>query len=81
MIATASCSPDDFRASLEDAIADARDNAFDRPAIPFLVDLIGAKVPADALAKVQRRFHLLDRGPARLRQQPPAAKARKGAKP
>ena len=29
--------------------------------------MIGACVPDDALAKVQRRFRLLDRGPALLR--------------
>jgi hypothetical protein len=30
--------------------------------------MIHAEVPADALAIVQRRFRLLDRGPASLRQ-------------
>jgi exonuclease V gamma subunit len=74
-------SADDFRTLLEDAIADARDSEFERRAIPFLVDMIGAKVPADALAKVQRRFQLLDRGPARLREHPAPAKPRKKAKP
>jgi hypothetical protein len=72
-------SPDDFRSLLEDTIADERENAFSFIEFPLLVDMIRAQVPADALAKVQRRFHMLDRGPARIRQQP-ISKGRKGPK-
>lgn len=63
-------SPDGFRKQFEEIIADARENSFSNFEVPLLVDMIHAQVPADALAKVQRRFRLLDRGPARLRQQP-----------
>ena len=38
--------------------------------------MIHARIPADALAKVRRRFPLLDRGPARLRRQPIVRKAK-----
>jgi hypothetical protein len=74
-------SREDFRSLLEEAIADARDSEFERRAIPFLVDMIGARVPADALAKVQRRYQLLDRGPARLREQPTLPIPRTRTKP
>ena len=71
-------SPDVYRNLLEEVIADERENTFSFIEFPLLVDMIRAKVPANALAKVQRRFQLLDRGPARNRQQP--AKAKRAAK-
>ena len=72
-------SPDVYRTLLEEVIADERESTFSFIEFPLLVDMIRAQVPADALAKVQRRFQLLDRGPARNRQQP--TKVRRGAKP
>lgn len=68
--------PASYRLVLEDAVANWRDNAYRGVQIPLLVDMIGAEVPADALAKVQRRFHLLDRGPAAVRQQPKISKGK-----
>jgi exodeoxyribonuclease V gamma subunit len=56
-----------YRQLFEENVAEARDNPFRFNRIPLLVDMIGARVPADALAKVRRRFRLLDRGPARFR--------------
>jgi exodeoxyribonuclease V gamma subunit len=54
---------------LGEKLADERDNAFNRVLrIPHIVDMAGAGIPEDALAKVQRRFRLLDRGPAQCRQ-------------
>src|SRR5262249_24062235 len=55
-------SPEDCVHILEDAIEDSRENSFGFQ-VPLLVDMIAAKVPADALAKIQRRFTLIDRGP------------------
>jgi exonuclease V gamma subunit len=53
---------------LEEKLADERENPYQRSVqIPPVVDLAGARVPADALAKVRRRFRLLDRGPRRQR--------------
>ncbi len=56
-----------YRMLLEEHVAEARENSFRFNPIPLLVDMIGARVPADALAKVRRRFRVLDRGPARGR--------------
>jgi exonuclease V gamma subunit len=67
---TARIPPDTYRKGLENAIADLRENKKYGWQLPLLVDMIDARVPADALAKVQRRFRLLDRAPARIRQQP-----------
>ena len=47
--------PENYRAVLDEAIADARENTFGGPKIPPLVDMVHVQVPADALAKVQRR--------------------------
>ena len=69
---------DDFRQTLEEAIGDEQENAFSYFKLPLLVEMVHAQVPADALAKVRRRFPLLDRGPARVRQQPAATKRKKG---
>jgi len=64
-------SPDDYRELFEEKLAEARENKkFSKVKIPLLVEMVNARVPQDALAKVQRRFRLLDRGPARVRQQP-----------
>ena len=70
--ATIACqiSPDDYRKLLESAIAEERENPFSTVGIPLLVEMIDAQVPADALAKVHRRFRLLDRAAARIRQKP-----------
>ncbi len=73
--------PDDYRNQLIEAIDDARENTFSGVRIPLLVEMIRAEVPVDALAKVQRRFRLLDRGPARMRQQPKISKGKRPAKP
>ena len=65
-----------------DKIEDAREKAFDRPLFPPILDMIGATVPTDALAKVQRRLRMLDRGPAGVRRNPkPATRAKRTAKP
>ena len=54
---------------LREKLADERDNPWNRALeIPAVVGMAGADIPADALAKVQRRFRLLDRGPALCRQ-------------
>ncbi len=66
--------PDDFRRLLDEAIDDVRENPFSTTQIPLLVEMIRAETPVDALQKVQRRFRLLDRGPARFRRPPPAPK-------
>ena len=61
----------DYRELLEEKLAEARENRkFSHVKIPPLVEMVQAQVPQDALAKVQRRFRMLDRGPARVRQQP-----------
>ena len=53
---------------LREKLADERDNPWNRALqIPPIVNMAGASIPADALAKVQRRFRLLDRGPAQCR--------------
>ncbi|MBI1832950.1 MAG: hypothetical protein HYR84_16035, partial [Planctomycetes bacterium] len=72
--------PEEFRSNLQEEIAEASEKSYGRPATPVLVEMIHAEVPADALAKVQRRFHLLDRGPAALRQQPKGPKGKRGPK-
>ncbi|MBI2804748.1 MAG: exodeoxyribonuclease V subunit gamma [Planctomycetes bacterium] len=70
--------PGEFRAALEEMIAEELEKgSFATVRIPGLVQMIGARVPADALAKVERRFHLLDRGPARQRRQPVVIKPKR----
>src|SRR4029077_19626821 len=59
-----------FRSMLEDYLKDQRENPRSPVQIPTLVDMVHARVPADALAKVRRRFPLLDRGPDRRRRMP-----------
>jgi exonuclease V gamma subunit len=59
--------PEHYCRALDDAIADVRENAYRAVKIPLLVEMVGAEAPADALAKVQRRFRLLDRAAARNR--------------
>jgi hypothetical protein len=56
-----------FRGMLVDSLNDQRENARSPAKVPLLVEMAQAAVPADALAKVRRRFPLLDRGPARVR--------------
>jgi hypothetical protein len=63
-----------FRLLLEEYLSEQRENPRSPIKIPLLVEMVRARVPADALAKVRRRFPLLDRGPARLRRQPVARK-------
>jgi len=57
----------DFRRLLQGAIE--RDAENDRPVYrPMkLMEIIEASIPEDAFEKMRRRFHLLDRGPARAR--------------
>ena len=57
----------DYRHLLQEAIE--RDAENDRPAYrPMkLMEIIEANIPEDAFEKMRRRFHLLDRGPARAR--------------
>jgi exodeoxyribonuclease V gamma subunit len=57
----------DYVQILQEKLAQDRENFTKTLHIPRLVEMAGAHVPADALAKVQRRFRLLDRGPAQLR--------------
>ena len=53
---------------LEEKLTEQRENTYQKAMqIPLIVDMAGAGIPADALAKVQRRFRLLDRGPAQCR--------------
>jgi hypothetical protein len=79
-------SPGTYRELLENRIAEAREKAYVKKApIPFSVDLAGARVPDDALAKARRRFGLLDRGPAKARgnsapEKPPRKRTRKAKK-
>jgi hypothetical protein len=56
-----------YRQLVEENVAEAREGSYRFLPIPLFVEMIRAPVPADALAKVRRRFRLLDRGPARLR--------------
>jgi exodeoxyribonuclease V gamma subunit len=58
-----------YQQLIEDVLAEERDNAFNGFKIPLLVDMVQAQVPADALQRVRRWFRLIDRGPARVRQQ------------
>jgi exodeoxyribonuclease V gamma subunit len=61
-------SAEDYRQLLQERLAEQRENRFQRTLqIPLIVDMAGARVPADALAKVQRRFRLLDRAAAHNR--------------
>jgi hypothetical protein len=72
--------PENYRLALEHAIAEERENAYSVVKIPLLVEMVRAQVPGDALAKVQRRFRLLDRGPASLREQPRISKGKRSPK-
>lgn len=61
-------SAEEYLQTLEEKLAEQRENRYQRTVqIPLIVDMAGARVPADALAKVQRRFRLLDRGAAHNR--------------
>jgi len=62
---------------LKEKLADEREAFTPTVYIPLVVDLACAAIPPDALAKVQRRFRLLDRGPAQVRQHGTAAPKRK----
>ncbi len=77
---TGQVGPGAFRELLQDKIVEARESTFGRPKIPPLVEMIQAKLPEDALAKVQRRFRLLDRAPALVRRQPKATKTKRASK-
>jgi hypothetical protein len=72
--------PENYHLALEEAIAEVREDAYSFVKIPLLVEMVRAQVPADAMAKVQRRFRLLDRGPARLREQPKSSKGKRSPK-
>jgi exonuclease V gamma subunit len=68
--------PENYRLALEEAIAEVREDAYGFIKIPLLVEMVRAQIPVDALAKTQRRFRLLDRGPAHLREQPRISKGK-----
>jgi hypothetical protein len=55
---------------IEDAIDDAADRPFGGWSLPAVLRGVELSPPADAWAKVRRRFRLLDRGLARLRVAP-----------
>jgi exonuclease V gamma subunit len=60
--------PEHFQRRLQDFLDEEREKeGFSTYRWSALVDLAGAKVPADALTKVRRRFRILDRGPRRNR--------------
>jgi exodeoxyribonuclease V gamma subunit len=62
---TATMSAEVYQQTLEEKLTEQRENPFQRTVqIPLVVDMAGARVPVDALAKVQRRFGLLDRAAA-----------------
>lgn len=77
---TGQIAPERYRLQLAEAIAEADDNGYGGWSMPTLIEMIGAEIPHDVLAKVRRRFHLLDFGPASLRRQPMPAKPKRGAK-
>jgi exonuclease V gamma subunit len=53
---------------MQEKLAETRENTWQpRVQIPLIVDLAGARLPPDAMAKVQRRFRLLDRAAAYMR--------------
>lgn len=60
-------SEDEYRVAICDALEDDREDFYPLVRVPLVVDMIHAEVPLDALAKVQRRLALIDRGPARNR--------------
>jgi len=59
----------DYTAVFQQAVnADQDPDTLYRTWTPMqLLEIVAARVPAEAFAKVRRRFRLLDRGPARLR--------------
>ena len=60
--------PGYFRKRLQDFLDEEKEKeGFSLFRWPALLDLAGAKVPPDALAKVRRRFRILDCGPRRNR--------------
>ncbi len=71
--------PNEYRQLLIDKLEDARENEYTKAPIPDIVEMIGATVPTDALAKVQRRLRMLDRGPAGVRKTP--TRGKRTAKP
>ena len=77
---TAQITPEEYVALFDEEVATARENSYGPAQIPLLVNMIHAQIPADALAKVQRRFRLLDRGPASVRNRPSFSKPRRAAK-
>ncbi len=52
---------------LAEAVALDQESAYPKFRASALLDLIEARIPANAFAKLRRRFRLLDRGPARNR--------------
>jgi hypothetical protein len=69
--------PEMYRAWVEAAVTEQRENRFGTPAWSNLVEMAKPTVPADALAKVRRRFGMLDRGPALIRAKPKFTKPRR----
>jgi exonuclease V gamma subunit len=73
-------SAEEYQQLLEENLAEERENVwYSAIDIPLVVDMAQARVPADALAKVQRRFRLLDRGPALWREGSESRRLRKSA--
>jgi exonuclease V gamma subunit len=62
-------SAEEYVSLLKDKVADERENPWSSVHIPLVVEMAGASIPVDALSKVQRRFRLLDRGPALRRRE------------
>jgi hypothetical protein len=64
-----SLSPDGYVERLEDAQEFLVEKDYlNQLEVPQVVEMSGARIPADALAKVRRRFGPLDRGPRLVRQ-------------
>jgi exodeoxyribonuclease V gamma subunit len=62
---TATISAELYQHTLDEKLTEQRENQYQRTVqIPLVVDMASARVPADSLAKVQRRFGLLDRAAA-----------------
>jgi exodeoxyribonuclease V gamma subunit len=74
--------PEEYKQILEESLSE-EESSWSRWS-SSLVDLVKAEVPADAFAKVRRRFRLMDQGPRRNREEKEEQKARperkKGAK-
>ena len=65
----AKITPAEYKQRLEETCERMLENDYtNKHQSPQIVEMSGAEIPDDALAKVRRRFGLLDRGPALVRQ-------------